>query len=190
MINDINIDNIINETNILMNDKCNLLKKKIISINSNKLSINFFNNLVIKFNHKKLLMKNIANIILINNNSLKIYIYDIKHKKDIIKALNNLKLGYTIISLDKNSLKLIIPPITLEQKKTFIKLLKQELNNINIIIRNIRLESKNKIKKLFFKKIINKNVFKKKEIILQNLNNKYLTEITMIINHKIKQLNN
>ncbi len=165
-------------------------KKKINKFRTNRIDIGIISNLKINYYGKNCLLSNISRILVENNSTLRISLFD--KNKNIIKSVERKILSenidlYPII--ENNDLLIRVPPLTEEKKIKIIKLLKSELELGKIYIRNIRKIFKSKIKKnlknkklsieeekYFFKKLqkitdfnikIINNIFlnKKKEII-------------------------
>lgn len=82
-------------------------------------------------------VKNIASINIEDARSLKISPWDKGQIKDIEKALHDSGLPFSV-AVDDTGVRLNIPQLTEESKKTLLKLLKEKLEAARVKVRNIR----------------------------------------------------
>ena len=82
-------------------------------------------------------IKNSASINLENARTMKINPWDKSHIKDIEKALIDSALPFSL-SVDNTGIRVHIPQMTEESKKTILKLVKEKFEEARIKIRNVR----------------------------------------------------
>ena len=86
------------------------------------------------------------------------------------------------------TIRIILPALTEERRREFIKLLKQEAENARIAVRNNRRDANNQLKDLFKKKSITEDIERRAQDNIQKMTDKYILEIEKIITTKEKEL--
>ncbi|WMC20153.1 MAG: ribosome recycling factor [Enterobacteriaceae bacterium PSpyr] len=161
--------------------------KKISKINTGRISIKILDDILIKYNNSFVNLKKISNITVINYNTIKINLFDFSLsnivKNTIIKSNLNLSVFIT-----NNDIIVTLPQINEKRRKEFIKIIRYKSENSRIIIRAIRRESNLKIKNLFIKKKITLDEKKYAENKIQNLTDKFITQINSKLIKKEKEL--
>lgn len=104
-------------------------------------------------------------------------------EKEILKA----NLGFTP-SNDGRVIRLVIPELTEERRKEYVKLVKKEAEEGKIAIRNIRKDSNTKVKKLEKDGEISEDDLKLAETDIQKLTDKYVSLIEEVLSKKEKEL--
>lgn len=104
-------------------------------------------------------------------------------EKEILKA----NLGFTP-SNDGRIIRLVIPELTEERRKEYVKLVKKEAEEGKIAIRNIRKDSNTKVKKLEKDSEISEDDLKIAEADIQKLTDKYVSIIDEVLVKKEKEL--
>ncbi|MCV2506348.1 MAG: ribosome recycling factor [Candidatus Lightella neohaematopini] len=172
-------EEILLKTEKLMDDSVKLFINKINKINIYCISPSLIKNLKIKYCNKVMLLHTISSIIVENNNTILIDVFDKKLLPSIKKAIRNSKLELNQ-SYINNKIRISNPILTNERRHNILKIINNESEIARISIRNIRHNSLNKIKSSNKKnKSFNKDEF--------NLLNNKIQEIT---NFWIKKINN
>ncbi|WP_068268740.1 ribosome recycling factor [Caviibacter abscessus] len=104
-------------------------------------------------------------------------------EKEIMKA----NLGFTP-SNDGRVIRLVIPELTEERRKEYVKLVKKEAEEGKIAIRNIRKDANTKVKKLEKDSEISEDDLKLAEADIQKLTDKYVALIDEVLSKKEKEL--
>ncbi|VFP83641.1 ribosome recycling factor [Buchnera aphidicola] len=164
-------------------NKCFLLfNKDLHKVRTNRVSPDLLNDIYIDYYGTSTALTQLSNIILENNNMLKITLFDISIKNFVEKAIINSNLGLNPISTN-SCIRIPIPALTESRRKEFIKIIKNEAENARVSIRNIRREANDRIKNLLKIKEINQDMAQElKQNIQQNTNLfiKKINDITMI----------
>ena len=107
----------------------------------------------------------------------------------IEKALLAANLGMTPNN-DGRVIRLVLPELTAERRKEYVKLAKNEAENGKIAVRNIRKDINNRLKKLEKDKEnpISEDELKKEETRVQTLTDKYVKEIDELLAKKEKEI--
>lgn len=104
-------------------------------------------------------------------------------EKEILKA----NLGFNPTN-DGRVIRLVLPELTEERRKEFVKIVKKEAEEGKIAIRNIRKDSNTKVKKLEKDGEISEDELKDSEIKIQKLTDKYIENIEEVLSKKEKEL--
>ena len=91
---------------------------------------------------------------------------------------------------DGRVIRLVLPELTAERRKEYVKLAKTEAENGKIAVRNIRKDINNHLKKLEKDKEnpISEDELKKEETHVQTLTDKYIKEIDELLAKKEKEI--
>ena len=127
--------------------------------------------------------KHIANISVPEARLLRIQPWDKSTLGAIEKAILKSNLGLNP-SNDGNVIRLAIPPLTDEQRKEIVKMVKRRCEEAKVTLRNIRREGMENIRKLEREKEISQDEQKRALAQLQKLIDKFTTEIDNIGQNK------
>ena len=107
----------------------------------------------------------------------------------IEKALLAANLGMTPNN-DGRVIRLVLPELTAERRKEYVKMAKTEAENGKVAVRNIRKDINNRLKKLEKDKEnpISEDELKKEETRVQTLTDKYVKEIDELLAKKEKEI--
>lgn len=180
-------DKIKKNTNIEMKKNVNFFKNTINNIRTNNASKNLLSKLLIKSYGTENPLYKLANIMIKNQQTAIITIYDIELKNEIEKTIINSKLNLNCNS-NKNEIQVNFPELTEENRKKIITIIKNNTEECKISIRNIRKNSNNKIKTLLKEKKINKDEVFKLQNEIQKLTDYYIKEIDKIFQTKKQEL--
>lgn len=113
--------------------------------------------------------------------------WDKASMKDIEKAILKSDLGLNP-SNDGTAIRLIIPELTEETRKTLIKTVKKTGEDGKIAIRAIRRDANDKIKALKKNNEVTEDEVKKSEEIIQKETDKFIKEVDKMIENKEKEI--
>lgn len=180
--------NMLPESVYIKMNKCilifvNDLKK----IRTNRTSPDLLNSICIDYYGVSTPLLKLANIVVDNNNVLKIILFDSSIQKNVEKAITNSNLGLNPIS--KNSDILVhVPHLTESRRKDLIKIIRHDAENARIFIRNIRRDANDQVKNMLKKKEINKDVAQDTKKDIQKHTNFFIKKINDLNNLKEKEL--
>lgn len=104
----------------------------------------------------------------------------------IEKAIIDANLGYTPQN-DGIVIRIILPPVTEERRKSLVKQLKEETEEAKVAVRNVRRDSNEAVKKLT-KKGLSEDEAKASETDIQKLTDKYIAQVDSIQQAKEKEI--
>lgn len=128
----------LNEIKIKMQQSLDFVQQELSSIRTGRATSSLVENVMVNCydGAQKLRIREMGNIAISDARTIAIEPWDISVVNDIVKAISdNLKLS---ASINENVIRVILPPLTEERRKEFIKLLKQKIEMGKIAIRQIR----------------------------------------------------
>ena len=105
----------------------------------------------------------------------------------IEKTILQANLGFNP-SNDGKIIRLVVPELTEERRKEYVKLVKKEAEEGKVAIRNIRKDINNKLRKLEKDSEITEDELKSGEDKVQKLTDKYIAAVDEALNKKEKEL--
>ncbi len=104
----------------------------------------------------------------------------------IEKAIMSANLGFNPQN-DGTIIRILVPPLTEERRKEFVKRAKSEAENTKVSIRNVRREAIDSSKKLE-KEGVPEDLVKRFETQIQELTNKYISKVDEMVEEKEKDI--
>lgn len=105
----------------------------------------------------------------------------------IEKAIMQANLGFNP-SNDGKIIRLVVPELTEERRKEYVKIVKKEAEEGKVAVRNIRKDSNNKLRRLEKEHSITEDELKLAEEKIQKLTDKYVQLIDELLSKKEKEL--
>jgi len=156
------------------------LKKDFASIRTGRASPSLLDHINVEYYGTNVPLKQLANIAVPEPRQLVIQPYDKNSVKDIEKALQKSDLG-----LNPNSeggvIRLNMPQPTQERRNELVKIVKKEAESSRVSMRNIRKDFITEIKTKSETEKWPEDRKKKEEEEIQNITNKYVTEIDKLL---------
>lgn len=159
------------------------LKSEFIKIRTGRVNIKLFESIFVECYGKSTKLNNLASIIILNNNSIKINPWDKSNISHIEKSIISANLGITP-SIINNSIKINFPAMNEERRKELIKYVKKISENNKIIIRNIRRDKNQILKNLLKNKDISKDQEKIAQDKIQKITNRFILEVDTCLKEK------
>ncbi|ABJ90621.1 ribosome recycling factor [Buchnera aphidicola] len=180
--------NVLQEKTYIKMNKCVLnFKNDLNKIRANRATPELLDNIFIDYYGTHTALSKLSNIIIENNSTLKISLFDISIKNSVEKSIINSNLGLNPISSDSN-IRIKIPALTEQRRKDIVKIIKNDAENTRISIRNIRREANIQIKTLLKEKEINQDIEKQVKLEIQRYTNLFIKKINDILSIKEKEL--
>ena len=107
--------------------------------------------------------------------------------KTIEKTILQANLGFNP-SNDGNIIRLVVPELTEERRKEYVKMVKKEAEEGKVAIRNIRKDVNNKLRKLEKDSEITEDELKSSEEKVQKTTDKFIAQVDDALNKKEKEL--
>jgi len=163
------------------------LNKQLNKIRTGRINLQIFDSISVECYQKHININQLASIVIINNNSVKITAWDKNNIQNINKAITNSNLGVNPSIVD-DIIKINFPPMNNERRVELIKNIKKIGENIKVNIRNIRREKNNITKKLLKNKEITQDEEKVLQEKIQNITNKFIIEVNTCLKKKETEL--
>lgn len=177
---------IIKDAEVKMSSSISYLDDELARIRAGKANPRILDNVKVPYYGAMTQLSNVASINTPDAKTLLITPYEKKLLKDIEKAILNSEVG---ITPDNNGevIRLGIPPLTGERRKTLAKQAKQEAENTKISIRNARRDVIDVLKKSV-KEGVPEDVEKDAEDKIQKIHDKFIKQIDELYAAKEKEI--
>ncbi len=155
-------------------------KKYLTTVKTGRAHTAIFENIQVESYGQNMPIKQLATISTPDASTVIIQPWDVSVIKNIEKAIMKANIGFTPQN-DGKVIKINIPPMTEEDRKRIIKLLKQESEKYKVALRNARKKANKAIKDMEKEKIISEDESKKLEKEIQKSldeNSKKIDELT------------
>ncbi|VAX76463.1 ribosome recycling factor [Buchnera aphidicola] len=180
--------NILKERVYIQMNKCFLLfQKDLNKVRTNQISPALLDSIYIDYYGVSTVLKKISNIIVENNTTLKITLFDISQKSAVEKAIRNSNLGLNPVSLDSD-IRVQVPNLTEDRRKDLIKIIFNDAENSRISVRKIRREANDQLKKFLKIGDITQDIEKETKKNIQQNTNFFIKKINDLVKLKEKEL--
>ena len=159
-----------------MKKAVSLTQKELQGIRTGRANAALLDRVVVDYYGAPTPLKQLANISTPDGKCLVIQPYDKNALKDMEIAINKSDLGMTPNN-DGNVIRIVVPALTEERRKTLVKDIKKIAEDNKVVIRNSRRDGLESIKKLEKDKTISEDQSKKEQEHIQKLTDKYSKEI-------------
>ncbi|WP_343184184.1 ribosome-recycling factor [Buchnera aphidicola (Ceratovacuna keduensis)] len=167
----------------------NSFKKKIDSIRAGLASASLVENILIEYYGKKIFLNKISRIIVHNNRTLKISLFDKFLNNNVVKSILKSNIGLSTY-IKNDNIFVSVPFLTKEKRIKLIKFVYKEGENAKINIRIVRRDINTKFNNMYLDKQIDKDSKYRIEKIIQNLTNDFVKKIDNILTYKKIDLEN
>ncbi len=166
-----------------MENSIDHLERELLNIRAGKASPTMLASVKLDYYGSLTPLSQIANINTPDAQTISIQPWEKDKLQEIEKAIMVANLGFNPMN-NGESIIITIPPLTEERRKELVKIAKSEIEKAKISIRNSRKEANNDIKKCEVS-LDQKSI---SEDDVQNLTNKYITQIDKIYSVKEKEI--
>lgn len=180
------LEKILSDLKTDLEKSINFFKEDIATIRTFRATPRLVEDILIDYYGQKLKLKQLASITAPQNNILIIQPWDKNAVEAIVKNDNFIKMGFNPI-VDKEVIKIILPPLTQERKQTLIKLIHQKAEKARISLRLHRETALKELKKIK-EGISEDEKFRTKDKI-QNFIDDFNKKINEIVEAKERELN-
>ena len=166
-----------------MENSIDHLERELLNIRAGKASPSMLSSIKLDYYGSITPLSQIANINTPDAQTISVQPWEKDKLQEIEKAIMIANLGFNPMN-NGESIIITIPPLTEERRKELVKIAKSEIEKAKISVRNSRKEANNEIKKCevsFDQKSISEDD-------IQNLTNKYITQIDKIYSVKEKEI--
>ncbi|NGZ89704.1 ribosome recycling factor [Psychroflexus maritimus] len=173
------VDLIIEATEDDMKGAISHLKKQLLNIRAGKASPNMLTNVQVEYYGSMTPLSQVSNINIPDARTISIQPYEKQMIVEIEKAIMNANLGFNPTN-NGESVIINVPPLTEERRKELSKQAKAEAEEAKIGVRNDRRNANSELKNLD----ISEDLLKSAEEEVQELTNKYISQIDKIYEAK------
>ena len=166
-----------------MENSIDHLERELLNIRAGKANPSMLSSVKLDYYGSITPLSQIANINTPDGQTISVQPWEKDKLQEIEKAIMIANLGFNPMN-NGESIIITIPPLTEERRKELVKIAKSEIEKAKISVRNSRKEANNEIKKCevsFDQKSISEDD-------IQNLTNKYITQIDKIYSVKEKEI--
>ena len=128
------------QTELDLQDALRFLKEEFLHISTGRANPSLLDGVVVESYGSKQPIKNIASIGLEDSRTMKIAPWDKSQMQAIERALHDSQLPFSV-SVDDSGVRVHIPQLTEESKRSLIKLVKEKLEEARVRVRNARQET-------------------------------------------------
>ncbi len=162
-------------------------KKYLATVKTGRAHVAIFENIIVETYGQTMPLKQLATLSTPDASTVTIQPWDASIIKNIEKAILKSNLGFTPQN-DGKTIKINIPPMTEEDKKKIIKLLKQESEKYKVALRNARKKSNKTIKDMEKEKVLSEDEARKLEKEIQKLLDEDVKKIDELTKAKEKEI--
>jgi ribosome recycling factor len=163
------------------------LRKNFAGVRTGRANPALLDHLHVDYYGSSVALKQVANVSAPENRVLLITPYDKGASQAIEKAILTSDLGINPKN-EGGTIRLFLPEPSEERRKELVKLIKKEAEEAKVAIRNIRREANEVLKKQKSDKAITEDEEKYKDKKVQELTDKYSTEIDKLVTGKEKEI--
>jgi ribosome recycling factor len=164
-----------------------VFEEELKTMRSSRASPELVENLEVECFGQKFLLRQLGQISIPEPRQILISPWDSSYLEPIIKAIEKSALGFSPI-VDKNSIKINLPPVTEEFKRNLLKVLSQKKEMAKKRIREARIEAWDKIQEAFSEGKISEDQKYKGKDELQDLVDEFNEKIEEIAKRKEKEI--
>ena len=139
-----NMDKSLTEPKALMGKSLNSLKEGFLSIRTGRSNPALVEGIVVNYYGAPTPLKNLASITAPDTRSLAISPFDVSQASAVEKALRDSDLGVNP-SRDGNVIRVVLPALTEERRKEYVKMAKKKAEDAKIAVRNIRRKAREEV---------------------------------------------
>lgn len=183
------IDNILNTARDHMRKAVEVTKQDLASIRSGRATPALVENISISAyeNTQHLRVMEMATITTMDSKTIVVAPYDPSTLVDLQRGIQDANTGLSPV-VDKEIIRIVIPPLSEERRFEYIKLAKTKLEAGRIMIRQIRHEAMKNLKKIVDEKTISEDEEKHGDKLIQELTDEMVAEIDTLEQKKEAEL--
>ena len=170
-----------------MKGKVEKFKKELTTLRTGRANPQLLDNVFVEYYGAKVPLKQIASISIPEARTLEIRPFDMSAIENIEAELKKMDLG-TSPSTDGKVIRINLPPMTEDQRKKMVKMVREMSEDSKIAIRNERRDALNILKKAEKNSAISEDDLKGYEKKIQALTDTYIKEVGAVVDFKEKEL--
>ncbi|AEH39737.1 ribosome recycling factor [Buchnera aphidicola (Cinara tujafilina)] len=139
------INSLVEYVRVSMNKCVIVFQDDLNNIRANHVTPSLLKNIYIEYFGVKTSLFQLSNIVVEDNNTLKITLFDESIKNTVEKAIINSNLGFNPISID-SIIRIPVPILSEDRRRELVKMIKKDSEHTRVTIRNIRRDAHEKLK--------------------------------------------
>ncbi len=181
--------NLLNDLRQKMDKALEVLKGDLATIRTGRATPSIVEHIVINAygGTQRLKVMELATIGAADHQTLVLTPFDTSIIGEIAKGIMEANVGLNP-AIDGNLIRINIPPLSQERRTELIKMMHQKLEGGKIMVRQIRQEVMGEMKKKFTDKAISEDELTRNEKEIQKVTDEMMAEITVLAEHKEKEL--
>ena len=183
------LDAILKDLEEAMKKTISSYKKYLTTVKTGRAHVSVFENLRVEAYGQQMQIKQLATLSTPDATTVIIQPWDASTLKDIERGILKANIGFTPQN-DGKTIKIIIPPMTEEDRKKVVKLLKQETENYKVALRNARKKALKSVKDLEKDRVISEDESKRVEKDIKNKLDEYSKKLDELYEAKEKEILN
>ncbi len=181
------MENILKNTQTLMEKSLALFKQELAKIRSGRASLSILDDVKIDYYGTPTPLNQVGTLNTPDPKMITIHPWEAKIIPEIEKAILKAGLGLTPTN-DGKLVRLAIPALNEERRKEFVKMAKKYAEDAKVAVRLERRDANEHLKKLHDKKELNDDDFKRGEVRVQKLTDDHVAKIDQLLEHKEKDI--
>jgi len=181
------MDTVVEDIKKSMEETIKSYKVYLSTVKTGRAQVSLFENIMVESYDQKIPIKQLASISIPEATRIIIQPWDTSIIKNIEKAIMKANMGLTPQN-DGKVVKISLPPMTEEDRKQVVKLLKRESEKYKINLRNTRKKFNNIVKDMKKDKLISDDESKKMEKEIQKITDSFIKELNDLTEHKQKEI--
>lgn len=178
---------VVKETQEKMEKTIEATKNKFAAIRAGRANVNMLEGVMVNSYGSPTPLKQVGQISAPESRLLTIDPWDKSLIKEIEKGIQLANLGFNP-SNDGKVIRILIPELTQDRRKEYLKIVKKEAEDGKVAIRNIRKDMNNKLRKLEKDGDISEDELKGFETKIQDITDKFIKEVDELYSKKEKEL--
>lgn len=181
------MEKIIQDAESRMKKSVAALKDELATVRTGRATPALFDRITVEYYGQQSPLNQVASISAPEPRLIVIQPWDKSILAEIEKAIQNSDLSLNPVN-DGKVLRINIPPLTEERRKEYIKMAKNTAEQAKVAVRNIRRDANDSLKKAQKNGDISEDELKKGEEKVQKLTDKYVEEISKLLEAKEKEI--
>lgn len=181
------MDTVVEDVKKSMEKTMKSYKVYLSAVKTGRAQTSIFENIMVDSYGQQIPIKQLASISIPEATRIVIQPWDTSVIKNIEKAIMKANMGLTPQN-DGKIIKINLPPMTEEDRKQVVKLLKKESEKYKINLRNARKKFNNVVKDMQKDKLISEDESKKMEKEIQKVTDDFIKELSELAEYKQKEI--
>lgn len=181
------MDTVVEDVKKSMDKTIKSYKVYLSTVKTGRARASLFENIMVESYDQKMPIKQLASISIPEATRIIIQPWDTSIIKNIEKAIMKANMGLTPQN-DGKVVKINLPPMTEEDRKQVVKLLKKESEKYRINLRNARKKFNNVVKDMQKDKLISEDESKNMEKEIQKITDDFIKELNELTEYKQKEI--